>query len=190
MAVVLIGDSIRINSEPFIRANLPSSVEVLSPPENCESSHKVSAYIREWVPATNVDLIHLNFGLHDIRYDPGKNQRVSSPEEYRANLRAVFSYLSTTGAHIIWATSTPIDELMHNGIKPSRRYQSDLIEYNRISVSMAQDFGFSINDLHHKMSPFNLNALLLSDGLHFNTAGNELIGTIIADSIKDGLVPN
>lgn len=184
MRVSLIGDSIRMNAEPFVRDRLPQRFRLTSPSVNCESSHTVAERIGDWAPRGEFDLVHINCGLHDIRYDPGRNCPVSSPEEYEANLRKIFVHLATSGAAVVWATSTPIDEVMHNKSKPSRRYRSDLLEYNRLSVSLAQGFGFAIHDLYALLSQAPLENLLLADGVHFNRTGNALIGQHIADAIQ------
>ena len=53
--VALIGDSIRMNAEPFLRRRLSSDIELFAPPTNCESSRTVLAHIREWVPVGSAD---------------------------------------------------------------------------------------------------------------------------------------
>lgn len=188
MKVALIGDSIRMHAEPFVRERLPQRIRLMSPPVNCESSHKVAECIGDWVPRGEVDLVHINCGLHDIRYDPGRDRPVSSAEEYAANLRKTFAHLAASGAAVVWATSTPIDEAMHNRSKASRRYRADLLEYNRLSVSLARDFGFRIHDLHETLSQMALDTLLLPDGVHYNQAGSAWIGRQIADAIEASVV--
>ena len=184
MKVTLIGDSIRLYSEPFVRDHLPSSFQVSSPSVNCKSSHEVAANIQDWVSGTTADLVHINCGLHDIRHDPGQHRPVSSPEQYVANLRGIFSYLSTTGVSVIWATSTPVSKILHDNIELPRWYQADLVEYNRLSVDLALGFGFHVNDLHGRLSETAVETLFLPDGVHFNKAGNTLIGELVADAIR------
>lgn len=184
-SVALIGDSIRLNAEAFVRDGLPASVRMFSPPVNCGSSHNVAARIRDWVPPSTATLVHINCGLHDIRYDAGSDRPVSSPAEYAANLRGIFGYLAGMGARVVWATSTPIDETMHNSAKASRRYRADLLAYNALSTELAAGFGFAVNDLHGRLSALDLGGLLLADGVHFNRAGNALIGGFIAEAIRN-----
>lgn len=183
MQVTLIGDSIRLNSQSSVRGNLPSKFQLWGPSINCESSRKVALEIVDWVAPTTADIVHINCGLHDIRFDPGVDRPTCSIHEYAANLESIFSYLASTAPIVIWATSTPIDEAVHNSSKLSKRYQTDLIEYNRASVALALEFGFHINDLHKLLSSFSPRNLLLPDGLHFNATGNALIGKIVADAV-------
>lgn len=183
--VALIGDSIRMNAEPFLRKRLSSDIDVYAPPANCESSRKVLAHFREWVLVGAFDLVHLNCGLHDIRYDAGRDRPVCTLDEYAANLEAIFAYLREAGATLVWATSTPFDEATHNGTKASRRYAADLRAYNARSVEIARRFGAGIHDLHAILASMHLEDLWLPDGLHFNRAGCEAVGAAIAEVIAD-----
>ena len=182
--VTLVGDSIRLYAEPFVRERLPPRFRVRSPSVNCRSSHTVAAMIREWVPAASAEVVHINCGLHDVRHDPGQHRPVSSPDEYVANLRRVFTYLATTGASVIWATSTPVNDAVHTRLALPRWYRADLVEYNRLSVGLARDFGFQVNDLYTRLSGMAADAWFLPDGVHFNHAGNRLIGECVAAAIQ------
>jgi lysophospholipase L1-like esterase len=180
--VTMVGDSIRLFSEPFVRNCLPAKFKVHSPVLNCKSSRNVAETIRYWVKPSTADIVHINCGLHDIRHDPGQTRPVSTREEYLANLRLAFTYLATTGASVIWATTTPVAEAMHGGIDSPRWYQADVVAYNRLSVELAVDFGFRINDLHGLLT--EIEGLMLPDGVHFNSAGNRLIGKHVAAAIQ------
>ncbi|MFC3269380.1 SGNH/GDSL hydrolase family protein [Vulcaniibacterium thermophilum] len=179
-----------MNSERHVRALLPDGVSLLSPSVNCESSRQVAAGIEEWAPATPKDLVHINCGLHDLRHDPGLDRPVCTLTEYERNLDSIFGFLFSRGARVIWATSTPFLEQVHNSHKQSRRFLRHLIEYNDASRTLAARYGFTINDLHAKLSDADLGELLLPDGLHFNTQGNKLVGALIAASINAELAPN
>ena len=183
MNVALIGDSIRLYSEPFVRNCLPSRFRLRSPAVNCKSSQHVAAGIREWVPPGSADIVHLNCGLHDVRHDPGRHLPVSSPEEYLANLRRVFDHLAGTGAAVVWATTTPVDEAMHGGTEAPRWHGTDIVAYNRLSTELARGFGFRINDLHGRLAGAE-GGLWMPDGVHFNHAGNQLIGKFVAAAIE------
>ncbi len=183
MTVHLIGDSIRLNAEPTVRALL-GAVALESPRENCQSSTQVRERILEWVPAVRGDLVHLNCGLHDLRHDPGTSVPVNSLEAYVDNLQAIFAALARTGATVVWATSTPFDEAWHNRTKASRRYHADLLRYNARSVELAGAHGVIVHDLHAEVVRHPLHELLLADGIHFNARGNAVVGAAIADAIR------
>ena len=183
MTIHLIGDSIRLNAEPTVRVVLPEFV-VASPRENCESSTQVRSRIAEWIPAVPGDLVHVNCGLHDLRYNAGASHPVNTLAQYVENLRAIFDALAVTDATVVWATSTPFDEVRHNAAKASRRYVADLQRYNAASVDLALAHGFAVHDLHAVVLSHDLPSLVLDDGLHFNAAGNAVVGTAIARAIR------
>lgn len=187
MKVALIGDSIRIYSEPFVRACLPATFEVNSPPVNCKSSDEVARLIRAWIPPATVHMVHINCGLHDLRRDSGQSQPVNSLEEYAANLRSVFSYLASTGVSVIWATTTPVNEALHGSPGMPRWHTADIAAYNQVSTGLALSYGFGINDLYGRLAEGAPEALHLADGVHFNRTGNELIGRYVADAILTSL---
>lgn len=190
LRVALVGDSIRMGAEPFVRAHLPSTWRVWSPAENGESSHKLRAQLDAWLPAGAFDLIHLNCGLHDLRHDPGGERPVATLDEYADNLRAIFAALADRDATVIWATTTPIDEVAHNATKASRRYAADVSAYNRIAIELARAAGFRINDLHAALSQAPLGELLLPDGVHFTADGYARIGGWIADALRAAAPPS
>lgn len=190
LRVALVGDSIGMGAEPFVRARLPAAWRVWSPAENGESSHRLHAQLDAWLPAGAFDLIHLNCGLHDLRHDPGRDRPVATPDEYADNLRAVFATLADRGATVVWATTTPIDEVAHNVTKASRRHAADVPAYNRIAVELARAAGFRINDLHAALLQAPLGDLLLPDGVHFTADGYARIGALIADALVAAAAPS
>ena len=185
MRVFLIGDSIRLNSEKYVKENLGENVHLFSPSENCESSFKVLKNIETWIGTDFFDVVHLNCGLHDVRHDLGQATPVSTQEQYFHNLEQIFGILARLDSRLIWATSTPINETVHNEAKVSHRYLKDIIDYNAISVELAGKYGFEVNDLFQNASAQRLGDILLPDGIHFNEAGNRKIGKWISNKINE-----
>ncbi|MGI0119955.1 SGNH/GDSL hydrolase family protein [Zooshikella sp. RANM57] len=185
MRVFLIGDSIRINSEKYVIKNLSKDLHLSSPLENCESSIKVKEKLDSWLAKEHFDIIHINCGLHDVRYNPGQENPVSSKEQYCENLESIFGRLAQRGLSVIWATSTPVDEIVHNAFKDSRRFLNDIIEYNRASVELAEKYNLRVNDLYNKVSKQVLSDILLPDGIHFNEIGNAKIGEWVSKAISE-----
>ena len=182
MNISLIGDSIRMHSQDYTVENLPTDWFINFPLENCESSNQVVTHISKWL-CEPCDIIHINCGLHDIRFNQGASQKVSSVTKYQANLKVIFDYLSRLNCKVIWATSTPFNEDVHNQHKESKRYLADVIEYNQVSCKLAREYDFTINDLYEQLTDIGYDNLLLDDGLHFNKSGNALIGQLVSESI-------
>ena len=68
--VVLIGDSIRMGYDKYVKEALKNSAEVYYPGENCRFAEYVLRYAHEWKKAgawgDDVDLVHWNAGLWDV----------------------------------------------------------------------------------------------------------------------------
>ena len=72
-----------------------------------------------WLGDTKWDVIHFNWGLHDIAYHPPGMKRVedkvkgkvtTSLEDYERNLDKLVIRLKKTGAKLIWASTTVVPE--------------------------------------------------------------------------------
>jgi hypothetical protein len=86
--VLLLGDSIRLGYQPFVAAALAGRAVVEGPTENCESSRVLRSMLRVWVP-DRPDVVHVNCGLHDVRYDPGSEHENVPIAEYEENVEAI-----------------------------------------------------------------------------------------------------
>ena len=63
--VLLIGDSIRMGYDQYVKLALEGSAEVWYPEENCRFTQYVLRYLHEWVEKSGgeVDCLHWNAGL-------------------------------------------------------------------------------------------------------------------------------
>ena len=66
--VVLIGDSIRMGYEAFVRAELPD-LEIWSPQQNGGDSRRIRENLDAWSKVHRPRIIHINCGLHDLKKD-------------------------------------------------------------------------------------------------------------------------
>ena len=63
--------------------------------------------MKSWLGDGQWDIIHFNFGLHDAKYASETTQRATR-EQYVANLRTLITQMKSTGAKLIFATTTPV----------------------------------------------------------------------------------
>ncbi len=117
--VLLIGDSISIGYTLPTRALLKGKANVHRIPTNGGSTRDGIAKIESWLGTGKWDVIHFNWGLHDLKhFKDGKMDlaapQVSSLEEYEKNLRALVKRMKATGAKLIWATH-------HSGARGKQR---------------------------------------------------------------------
>jgi lysophospholipase L1-like esterase len=186
--VVLLGDSLRLHRQPIVAEQLGAGVSVYGPPENCRDSRTLLRHLDEWAPCRTADVVHVNCGLHDIRHDPGGAGPVVDLAEYRENLERVLSLLwARVTKHVIFATSTPINEDRHNANRPGRRYAVDVAAYNAVALGLTAQLGIAVNDLYGAVVSEGADGLLKCDGVHFNEHGYRFLGLHVARAISSVL---
>src|SRR5437764_5322824 len=111
--VALIGDSIRMGYAPLVAERLKGKAVVISAAENGGDSANVLKHLEEWVLREKPLLVHLNCGLHDLKLDrQTKRHQVELPD-YEANLRETVKRIRESGAALVFASSTPIEDARH-----------------------------------------------------------------------------
>ena len=185
--VVLIGDSIRLHYQPYVERALAGSAEVWGPAENCEMSSKIRDRLHEWVVDREPDVVHLNCGLHDLRYNPGSTSRQATHEEYAQNLEYILTTLAAeTRSRVIWATITPINEVRHRSHR-FRRYEADVAAYNTIANGVVNRFGVVVNDLYGTVNTAGADSLLKQDGVHFTDEGCAFLARHVVAAVQSAL---
>ena len=182
--IVLLGDSIRMRYQPLVQKGLAEAV-VWGPAQNCETSAKILAHLDAWVFVHHPDVVHLNCGLHDLRYNPGAGRRVVSPTAYVQNLKAIMAQLTgRVDGPIIWATITPVDQGRHQAHKRSRRYESDVRLYNRLALETVSRYGVQVNDLFGAVVSYGKDRILDQDGVHFTDEGDALLSRQVIQALR------
>jgi lysophospholipase L1-like esterase len=183
--VILLGDSIRMGYQPHVAQELGATFRVTGPSENCATSRNLLANLDRWVPDNRASIIHVNAGLHDLRYDPHRDGPVVSIDEYESNVRAILTRLrELTEARLIWATTTPVHEKLHAEQQLARRRESDVASYNAIAARIAQELDADIDDLCAAVLAHGPDKLWSPDGVHFSDAGSRFLGAEVARAIR------
>ena len=182
--VLLIGDSISMGYTLPVRARLAGKANVHRPPVNCGDTARGIASLDQWLGAGRWDVIHFNFGLHDLKYldakgqlaAPDQGRQVHSPAQYEANLRAIVARLQRTGARLVFATTTPVPAGSQG------RVADDAARYNAVALRVMRENGVTINDLH-AVAAANLPALQRPANVHFTDAGSARLAEEVAGRI-------
>lgn len=183
--VILIGDSIRMGYQPFVRQELADCANVWGPEENGGTSANVLAHLDEWAISRPAEIIHLNCGLHDLggafdAADPG-----ALLSQYRANLEEIFGrILDETGARLIWAATTPVNERWQHKNWGFDQIQAEGLAYNTASVEIARRKDILVNDLYSVVMDAGRDTLLQEDGIHFTESGYRVLGRAVARVIR------
>jgi hypothetical protein len=186
--VLIMGDSISLGYTWEVRKLLAGKANVQHPNVNCWSTEFALEHVKQWLGEKHWDVIYFNFGLHDLKYlddkgqyvTPDKGKQVSSIKEYQANLRRIVTTLQSTGAKLIFATTTPVPSAA-NG-----RVQGDEIRYNTAAIEVMREMGGEIDDLWGLVNP-SLTTLQQPHNVHFIAEGYRALGVEVASRIEHDL---
>ncbi|MEI6659385.1 MAG: SGNH/GDSL hydrolase family protein, partial [Planctomycetota bacterium] len=144
--------------------------------------------VENWIGTSTWDVIHFNFGLHDIKHvgdagaavDREVGHRQVELDAYRDNLRAIVKRLERTGARLIWCTTTPVPE----GAKG--RVPGDEVAYNAVAAEVMKEAGVEINDLHAFAAPRMADIGKPAD-VHYTAQGSQTLASEVARRIEAAL---
>ncbi len=196
--VLLLGDSISIGYTDEVRRLLGERAVVVRPtradgakPENCAGTNNGVVELERWLALDGGgwDVIHFNFGLHDLKRvdaETGKNSHdahdphQAPPERYEAQLRDIVARLRATGARLVFATTTPVPE---GDMRPYRE-PADAVRYNEIARRVTTDAGVAVNDLHAFALP-RLAEIQQPENVHFTKEGSSVLAAEVAAAILE-----
>lgn len=182
--VLIIGDSISIGYQVPLREALAGKANVHRPATNCGPTTRGVEQIEQWLGDGKWDVIHFNFGLHDVRHfdddmkpvDADKGHRQVSNDDYEKNLDKLVTRMKKTGAKLICGLTTPVPDGSPGRIK------GDEIAYNEIARRVMQRHGVVIDDLYSFALP-RLGELQLPQNVHFKPEGSKALAGQVAASI-------
>ncbi len=144
--VLLIGNSISIGYTPFVQKILKDKANVYRIPENGGDTQKAVKKLDFWLGDKQWDVIHFNFGLHDMKRLIGNNldikgKKVISEKDYVSNLEKIVAKLKNeTNAKLIWATISVVPK----GAKG--RIKGEEVTYNEIALEVMKKNNIQIDD--------------------------------------------
>jgi acyl-CoA thioesterase-1 len=186
--VLLIGDSISIGYTIPVREALKGEANVHRIPVNGGPTTNGLTNIDKWLGEKKWDVIHFNWGLHDLKFVDDKGQLVTPEtgkhqvpvEEYEQNLRKLTERLKKTGAKLIWCNTTPVPEGA-GGRKPG-----DELKYNTAAAKVMQELNVPTDDLY-SFAQARLTEIQMPKNVHFTNAGSKELAEHVAKSIRAAL---
>ena len=186
--VLIIGDSISIGYTPFVAQLLKGKANVIHNKGNSQGTTNGLLKLSSWLGDTKWDVIHYNFGLHDLKHvtEAGTSKNSNSfddPQQadlptYTKNLKIITEKLKETGVPLIFATTTPYP----NGVKPARK-PADAVAYNEKAIEIMKKNGVLINDLYNHILP-HLKKLQRPVNVHFTPEGSLFLARKVAKDIE------
>lgn len=191
--VLVLGDSISIGYMLPLREALRGEANVFRPATNCGPTTKGLEQLESWLGDRKWDVIHFNFGLHDLKYmgrdgenladpnDPASHQQVPL-DQYAGNLRRIAERLKQTGAALIWRQTTPVPQ----GAKG--RVPGDASRYNAAAAEvMAELGGIQTDPMFEYASEPEIAKLQRPANVHYTEAGSAALARRAAESIRSAL---
>ena len=189
--VLILGDSISIGYTVAVREGLVGKANVFRPKDNCGDTRSGIANLTKWLGSNKWDVIHFNWGLHDLCYrnpeaqnqgnrDKEKGKQSVPPADYEKNLEEIVTRLKATGAKLIWANTTVVPE---NEIG---RIVGDEVKYNAIAAKIMERHNIPIDDLYTLTKSFE-GKYSGKGNVHFKEEGSDLLAKQALASIEAAL---
>ncbi len=185
--IFLIGDSIRVGYDEYVREQMAGEALLYWPEDNARFVSYTLRYIHEWAAhdcrADEIDIVHWNNGLWDTLHLCG--DEVQTDEEgYRLGLRQIIKRLRTVfpKARIVFALSTCVVEEYYDRAQYWRE-NAAVERYNAIAREVMAEEGVAIDDLYavSKALPLEWHA---PDGTHYTAEGYRALGQAVADYLR------
>ena len=189
--VLLIGDSIRMGYDAYVKNFLSDTCEVYYPSENCRFAMYIVRHLKDWKMQFEIDddldLIHWNAGLWDT-LELFEDGCITPPDFYEFYIEKICKFIKILfpKAKVIFATSTPILEHKFVNPKVAIRRNAKVREYNEIAIKVCKEHGFAINDLYSLVQ--DVPEEYYSDMTHLYTPeGTQILADAVIKSICDTL---
>lgn len=189
--VLLIGDSISIGYTLPVRELLKGKANVHRIPTNGGPTTNGLAHLTEWLGDSKWDVIHFNWGLHDLKYiqeDPSKRADPKAAgshlqvalADYEKNLTTLVEQLKKTGAKLIWCNTTPVPE------GSDGRIMGDEKKYNEAAARVMTTAGIPTDDLCAHANA-KLKDVQLPANVHYSPDGYKYLAEKVAGEIEKAL---
>lgn len=177
--VLLIGDSISIGYTVAVREALAGKANVHRAPTNCGPTIRGLEQLDKWLGDGRWDVIHFNFGLHDLKQTDGRRQ--VPLDDYEKNLRQIVARLKKTGAALVWCSTTPVPAK-----SSPPRSADDVVAYNAAARKVMEENQIAIDDLYGFALP-RLDKIQIPSNVHFTREGSKVLAEQVSRSIAEAL---
>ncbi|HEY1048217.1 MAG TPA: SGNH/GDSL hydrolase family protein [Prosthecobacter sp.] len=175
--VLIIGDSISMGYTLDVRKMLEGKANVHRIPTNGGPTSRGIESIKDWLGTSKWDVIHFNWGLHDLKYIDEKPQ--VSLADYEKNLTELVKTMQATGAKLIWCNTT------HVPAGVDGRIEGDETKYNEAAARVMTAAGIPTDDLraHALAKP----EAQLPANVHYSPEGSRYLAEKVSAVIAENL---
>ena len=184
--IVLIGDSIRMGYDKYVKEVFSETAEVYYPADNCRFATYIIRFVHEWKKKgewpEDADLVHWNAGLWDVPEIMG-DEPVTPIEHYAVQIARIDRRLRELfpKAKIVFATSTAVEEEKFGPV--FKRRNATIEAFNAAAIKALEGTDTVIDDLYAvtASAPEGCH----SDMTHYSTpAGIEHVGGAVIGLIS------
>ena len=190
--VLLLGDSISIGYTEPVRQALRGTCTVHRPNANCGDTISGLANIEAWVGDRIWDLVHFNWGLHDLCYRHpeatvyGNRDKVHGkisvePVAYKSNLEKLVRAIGHKAKRLVWASTTYIPDA------EAGRHQGDEVRYNAIANEVMEKNGIPTDDLYALTQGLPSEMFTCPGDVHYTRDGYHRIAKTVAQCVRSQL---
>lgn len=190
--VLLVGDSISMGYTRPVAELLRGVCNVRRAPDNCGDTRRGLQDMDTWLAGVRWDLIHFNFGLHDLCHRHpdatayGNRDKANGPvsvpiDEYGHNLDLLVTRMRPHATRLLWASTTIVPE------DEPGRFAGDEVKYNAAAALVMQRHHIPINDLHAVTAAFPPDLFVGPGDVHFTDEGSRLLAERVAACIQEQL---
>lgn len=190
--VLLLGDSIRMGYQHYVKELLCDEYEVIFADDNGRfAAYTLWQVNQMFKQHEDIALVHWNNGYWDMNIEPPMTEPIHPVDEYVGFLRRIAAFIRARGAKIIFATTTPIlsKEAAHRmpDVQRDTHYDNAWVTtYNDAATALMRELDIPVNDLYTLCTedPF---CYKCGDLLHLSEQGSRRCATQVAERIRSEL---
>ena len=191
--VLLLGDSIRMGYQRFVKEELADEYEVIFSAENGRFAAFTMWQVNQMFKHNDyIALVQWNNGYWERNIEAPMQTAMHPVDEYVYFLRRIAEYIKAQNAKIIFATSTPI---LKAGTAPdltgtagSLNFKNEWVtEYNAAAKKLMKELDIPVNDLYELLYDESKNHYKCEDRLHLSEEGSRRCAKRIAELIRKEL---
>jgi len=180
--VLLIGDSISKGYTPYVVEMMKEQALVTHNKGNAGPAMRGLENIDEWLAVDKWDVIHFNWGLHDM-YVWNYKEDDRAPAAYEKRLDTLVQRLKKTEAKLIWATTTPVcleaEKKCKVKIDPATEKK-----YLDAAARVMKKHKIQVNDLHAFMKSKRGAYTIAANDVHYTQEGSKKLAEQVAAAIR------
>ena len=187
--VLLLGDSIRMGYQQFVKEELAGEFEVRYPEDNGRFAAYTLWQVNQelkWNP--DIELVHFNNGYWDMNVEAPMTEAIHPVEEYVSFLRRIVALCRQCGAKVVFATTVPILEDGaagdNTGVQGTINYSNEWVKtYNAAATKLMAELDVPVNDLY-ALCMQDDRRYKCEDLLHLSEEGSRACAKQVAEYVR------